>query len=38
MHLRTILITELKSVSCVVRDEAEETVNDLNITFEPNCL
>jgi hypothetical protein len=36
MHLRAILITELKSVSCAVRDEAEETVNDLNITFEPN--
>jgi hypothetical protein len=38
MPLCTILITEVKSVSCAVRDEAEETVYDLNITFEPNRL
>ena len=35
-HLCTILITEIKYVYCEVRNEAEETVNDLNITFEPN--
>jgi len=38
MHLCTILITEIKSVSSAVRDEAEETGNDLNITFEPSRL
>jgi len=38
MHLWTILTTEINSVSCAVRDEAEETVNDLNTTFEPNRL
>jgi len=38
MHLCTILVIEIKFVSCAVRDEAEETVNDLNITFEPSCL
>jgi hypothetical protein len=38
MRLCTILIIEIKSVSCAVRDEAEDTVNDLIITFEPNRL
>jgi len=38
MHLCTTLITEIKSVYCEVRNEVEETVNDLNITFEPNLL
>ena len=36
MHLCTILITEIKPVYCEVRNEAEETVSGLNITFELN--